>query len=376
MRRGGRAAPCALRADRWLSSSGRPSSVPTQKLCSKKRAGVGGGGGSSACASPFSWPASLSRSASRRSPRPTRTTGSASDRWPVRATARRQHASLRRPGPARLRVTERIVGSRWRDAHIAPGGPAQGSGSDLPHVLTRRPMARLCHRLDGSHARIPVDCPLRRIGRAPSGRPGSGGRFRVEPSLRSLRRGCRPAVDPSALRASPPPSASCHRVALAHPRNGAGHCRSRLVSRRSVAGSLDAESPSSFRLWSPTRSPPAGAPHGRTTPDSLSTSSCRPAGGTVGGSCTPSSTTVPFPMAKAASRTPRCTRSSAPDATPRLLGETLTNDSDGPPSATNTGLLTFVSDAGQDPRTPWNGKQVEVCSPSVALLLGGPGSRW
>ena len=53
-----------------------------------------------------------------------------------------------------------------------------------------------------------------------------------------------------------------------------------------------------------------------------------------------------------------------PDATPHFLGETLTNDSAGPPSATNTGLLTFVSDAGQDPRTPWNGKQVEVCSPA------------
>lgn len=52
----------------------------------------------------------------------------------------------------------------------------------------------------------------------------------------------------------------------------------------------------------------------------------------------------------------------APRATPRLLGETVTNDSDGPPSATSTGLLTFVSDAGLDPRTPWNGKQVEVCS--------------
>ena len=52
-----------------------------------------------------------------------------------------------------------------------------------------------------------------------------------------------------------------------------------------------------------------------------------------------------------------------PDATPHLLGQTLTNDSDGPPSATNAGLLAFVSDAGQDPRTPWNGKQVQVCSP-------------
>jgi len=53
-----------------------------------------------------------------------------------------------------------------------------------------------------------------------------------------------------------------------------------------------------------------------------------------------------------------------PDATPHFLGETLTNDSAGPPSATTAGLLTFVSDAGQDPRTPWNGKQVEVCSPA------------
>jgi dipeptidyl aminopeptidase/acylaminoacyl peptidase len=61
-----------------------------------------------------------------------------------------------------------------------------------------------------------------------------------------------------------------------------------------------------------------------------------------------------------------------PDATPHFIGETLTNDSDGPPSATNTGLLTFVSDAGQDPRTPWNGKQVDVCSPALLSCLAVP----
>lgn len=53
-----------------------------------------------------------------------------------------------------------------------------------------------------------------------------------------------------------------------------------------------------------------------------------------------------------------------PDATPHFLGETLTNDSDGAPSVNNAGVLTFVSDAGQDPRTPWDGKQVEICSPA------------
>jgi hypothetical protein len=52
-----------------------------------------------------------------------------------------------------------------------------------------------------------------------------------------------------------------------------------------------------------------------------------------------------------------------PDATPHFLGETVTNDSDGPPSATTTGLLTFVNDTGSFPRVPWMGKQVEVCSP-------------
>jgi TolB protein len=52
---------------------------------------------------------------------------------------------------------------------------------------------------------------------------------------------------------------------------------------------------------------------------------------------------------------------SRPGATPHHLGETLTNDSDGAPSATTTGLLTFVSDTG-DARIPWNGKKVEVCS--------------
>ena len=34
----------------------------------------------------------------------------------------------------------------------------------------------------------------------------------------------------------------------------------------------------------------------------------------------------------------------SPDAAPHFLGETLTNDSDGAPFATATGLLAFVSD--------------------------------
>jgi dipeptidyl aminopeptidase/acylaminoacyl peptidase len=64
---------------------------------------------------------------------------------------------------------------------------------------------------------------------------------------------------------------------------------------------------------------------------------------------------------------------SGPDATPHLLGETLTNDSDGPPSATSAGLLTFVSAIGQaDPRAPWYGKQVEVCSSSTLSCSAAP----
>ncbi len=62
----------------------------------------------------------------------------------------------------------------------------------------------------------------------------------------------------------------------------------------------------------------------------------------------------------------------SPGATPRYLGETLTNDSDGPASVSSTGLLTFVSDAGRDPRTPWNGKQVQVCSPASVSCSAVP----
>jgi len=62
----------------------------------------------------------------------------------------------------------------------------------------------------------------------------------------------------------------------------------------------------------------------------------------------------------------------APDATPHLLGETLTDDSDGPPSASKSGLLTFVSDTGQDPRTPWDGKQVQVCAPAPLSCAPAP----
>ncbi len=62
----------------------------------------------------------------------------------------------------------------------------------------------------------------------------------------------------------------------------------------------------------------------------------------------------------------------APDATPHLLGDTLTDDSDGAPSASNSGLLAFVSDAGQDPRTPWDGKQVQICAPAPLTCSPAP----
>jgi dipeptidyl aminopeptidase/acylaminoacyl peptidase len=52
-----------------------------------------------------------------------------------------------------------------------------------------------------------------------------------------------------------------------------------------------------------------------------------------------------------------------PHAPPRFLGDTVPNDSDGAPSATSSGLLTFVNDSGSFARTPWMGEQVEVCSP-------------
>jgi hypothetical protein len=56
---------------------------------------------------------------------------------------------------------------------------------------------------------------------------------------------------------------------------------------------------------------------------------------------------------------------SSPNGTPRFLGETLSNDSDGAPTATASGILAFVSSTTGLPRSPMDGKQVQVCtSPS------------
>ena len=52
----------------------------------------------------------------------------------------------------------------------------------------------------------------------------------------------------------------------------------------------------------------------------------------------------------------------SPGGTPRFLGDTVLNDSDGAPTATSSGLLAFVSSTGNDPRTPLDGKQVQVCT--------------
>jgi len=56
------------------------------------------------------------------------------------------------------------------------------------------------------------------------------------------------------------------------------------------------------------------------------------------------------------------------------LGETLTNDSDGVPTGTPAGDLAFVSDSGSDPRTPWNGKRVQVCSATSRACTAVPAS--
>jgi hypothetical protein len=56
---------------------------------------------------------------------------------------------------------------------------------------------------------------------------------------------------------------------------------------------------------------------------------------------------------------------SSPNGTPRFLGETLSDDSDGAPTATASGILAFVSSTTGLPRSPMDGKQVQVCtSPS------------
>ena len=62
----------------------------------------------------------------------------------------------------------------------------------------------------------------------------------------------------------------------------------------------------------------------------------------------------------------------SPDGTPRLLGQTLINDSDGAPTATGSGLLAFVSSTGNDPRTPLDGKQVEVCTAPSNPCVAAP----
>jgi hypothetical protein len=56
---------------------------------------------------------------------------------------------------------------------------------------------------------------------------------------------------------------------------------------------------------------------------------------------------------------------------PRFLGETLTNDSPGEPTATVRGELAFVNDTGF-PRAIWDGKQVEVCAPGASTCSAVP----
>lgn len=51
-----------------------------------------------------------------------------------------------------------------------------------------------------------------------------------------------------------------------------------------------------------------------------------------------------------------------PGAPSRLLGETLTNDATGAPTASASGVLAFVNNTG-DPRVVWEGEQVGVCRP-------------
>lgn len=60
------------------------------------------------------------------------------------------------------------------------------------------------------------------------------------------------------------------------------------------------------------------------------------------------------------------------DGIPRLLGETLINDSDGAPTATANGLLAFVGSTGNDPRTPMDGKRVEVCTAPSNPCVAAP----
>ena len=146
-----------------------------------------------------------------------------------------------RPGSAGLRVTGRIVGARCPDGRIAPGGPGQGSRPDLAHVLTRRPVVGLRDGRHGSTARNTVDRPLRRIGRAWSRRPRRGGRIRVEPPRRPLRRGRRPGVDPSTLRATHDRPSRVARRRRAHGRHGTVHRGGGLVPDGGVAGRLDDE---------------------------------------------------------------------------------------------------------------------------------------
>lgn len=60
-----------------------------------------------------------------------------------------------------------------------------------------------------------------------------------------------------------------------------------------------------------------------------------------------------------------------PDATPRLLGQALPNDSNGAPTAATDGDLAFVANSGE-PRVVWDGKQVEICPPGPSTCVSAP----
>jgi len=63
---------------------------------------------------------------------------------------------------------------------------------------------------------------------------------------------------------------------------------------------------------------------------------------------------------------------SGPNSAPRLLGETLSNDSDGAPTATASGILAFVSSTAAFPRSPMDGKQVQVCTSPSNPCIAAP----
>jgi Tol biopolymer transport system component len=63
---------------------------------------------------------------------------------------------------------------------------------------------------------------------------------------------------------------------------------------------------------------------------------------------------------------------SSPNGTPHFLGETVSNDSDGAPTATSNGILAFVSSTADFPRSPMDGKQVQVCTSPSSPCIAAP----